>query len=78
MAATCGSVALGAALGATGPVAIPAVGPWIIAVDGWPVGIDACTTDPTVDYAVTALSCHRLRRRSPSSPTPPATTSSAS
>lgn len=53
VAATCGSLALGAALGITGAVAIPAEGPWIVVVDGWPDGIDTCTEDPAVEYAVT-------------------------
>lgn len=55
VAASCGSLALAAALGATGPVAIPPQGPWIVGVDAWPDGINVCIEDPAVEYAVTPL-----------------------
>ncbi|MBE7698989.1 hypothetical protein H9623_01530 [Oerskovia sp. Sa1BUA8] len=55
LAASCGALALAAAPWATGRVAIPAQGPWIVAVDGWPAGIDACAEDHAVEYAVTPL-----------------------
>ncbi|MHA7134876.1 hypothetical protein [Oerskovia turbata] len=50
--ATCGSLALVAAFGASGRVAIPEPGPWIVVVDGWPDGINACAEDPAVENAI--------------------------
>jgi hypothetical protein len=51
--AMCGSLALVAAFGASGRVAIPQQGPWIVVVDGWPEGINACAEDVAVEYAIT-------------------------
>lgn len=55
LAVSCGSLALAAAPGSTGRVAIPTQGPWLVVVEGWPDGINVCTEDPSVEYAVTPL-----------------------
>jgi len=53
LAVSCGSLALGAAFGSTGPVTIPTEGPWVVLVDG-PSEADAeCAADPAVAYALT-------------------------
>ncbi|QDW63133.1 hypothetical protein [Oerskovia sp. KBS0722] len=53
LAVACGSLALGAALGAAGPVVVPTEGPWVVQVEGPSAGDGECAADPAVDYAVT-------------------------
>ncbi|MFF3064412.1 hypothetical protein ACFVQ3_07635 [Oerskovia sp. NPDC057915] len=50
---SCGSLALGAALGAAGPVAVPAEGPWSVHVEGPSEGDAECAADPAVAFALT-------------------------
>lgn len=53
LAVSCGSLALGAALGAAGPVAVPAEGPWSVHVEGPSEGDAECAADPAVALALT-------------------------
>ncbi|GAA3215515.1 hypothetical protein ACFP63_01780 [Oerskovia jenensis] len=53
LAVSCGSLALGAALGGVGPAAAPAEGPWVVQVEGPSEGDGECAADPAVDYALT-------------------------
>ena len=53
VAASCGSLALGAALGVAGPVAVPTEGPWSVHVEGLSEGDAECAADPAVASALT-------------------------
>jgi hypothetical protein len=52
VAASCASLVLAAALGATGAVVVPREGPWLVVVDGWRGELNTCTEDPAVEYAI--------------------------